>query len=246
MVGRAVGMLALWLVAAPVSAQTLGPVALQPGETLLEVQSQGEARVLPDTARLSIGVVSTGADVKAATDANAVQMQRVLSALRQAGVEDRFVLTQQINVQPRLARDGPQDYEGQPRITGFVARNSAAVTIVKLSATPAVVAAAFQAGANSVSGPDLTTDNDQLGVPEARAAALRKARAAADAYATNLSLRVGRLLRVSERGTYADTVSYAVSPSDIVVTGQRVATPIAAGQLRRRVNLWVDFALSPR
>lgn len=236
-------------VAAPAAAQ----LPLQPGETLLEVQAEGRTSFRPDAAFINIGVVSTGATAQEATDANARQMAAVIKAVRGAGVPERYVLTRQISVQPRFDRRGPQDYEGQPRISGYVANNGVAVTVTQLARASDVIGAAFGAGANSVDGPNLGTLDPERGVADARAAALANAKAEADTYAAGLGMRVARVIRVSERGNYARPVDY------VVVTGSRVgapppppppppaeAPPVAGGEMERTATVWIDFALVPR
>lgn len=232
--------------ALPASAQ----VALQPGETLLEVQTIGQVSVAPDIAYLNIGVVSTGVTAKEATDANAAQMTRVIAAIRAAGVEARHIRSQQINVQPRFARAGQNDYQGQAQITGYVANNSVAVSVTKLDQASVVVTGAFGAGANSVNGPNLGLIDDSKAVAEARKDALASARAEAETYASGLNMRVARVLRVSERGRSTDNgadngIRYRVEPTAHVMGGQ-IGTPISAGEVRQRVSLWIDFALAPK
>lgn len=225
--------------AAPAVAQT----TLLPGETLLQIQAVGEASAQPDQATMSIGVISTGATARAATDANAAQMTAVVAALRSSGVEPRFIRTQQINVQPRFARSSPTDYEGQARITGYVARNSVGVTINRLAIAPDVIAAAFAAGANSVNGPNLALRDDTAAVAAARRDAIAKARAEAEAYADGLGLKLGRVIRVSERGNAASPELYGSGMSYNVSSP---APPLASGEIRQRATVWIDYALMPK
>lgn len=238
------------LAAVPAAAQGIAPTMLQPGETLLEVQAEGEVRLRPDTAGVSLGVTSTGTTAREATDANARQMAAVIAAVKKAGVGDRFIRTQQINLQPRFARADPNDWQGQPRITGYVATNTVVATITKLDTVPTVMAAAFDAGANTANSFPAGTDDPLKGIAEARADAIRNATKEAEDYARSLGLRVARVLRVSERGFQ--------TRQEIVVTGSRAyasappppppppapPTPYEAGELRRSVNVWVDFALA--
>ncbi len=223
-------------------------VQLQPGETLLEVQAEGTATYLPDAAFVTAGVVSTGVSAKEATDGNATTMTAVIAALKQAGVAERYIRTQQINVEPRFARNNPQDYQEQPRITGYVARNSVAVTVTKLATASQVIAAAFAAGANSVNGPNLGNIDPQAGMADARTTAITNARAEANDYAKGLGLRVSRVLRVSERGNNARPVDF------VVVTGSRQSAgappppapppPVAGGEIKRTITVYVDYAVT--
>jgi uncharacterized protein YggE len=231
----------------PASAQVA--LELKPGETLLEVQAVGQASVAPDVAYLNIGVVSTGLTAKEATDANAAQMTRVIAAIRAAGIEPRHIRSQQINVQPRFARAGQNDYLGQAQISGYVANNNVAVTVTKLDQASAVVSAAFGAGANSVNGPNLGLIDNGKAVAEARKDALATARAEAESYASGLGMRIARVLRVSERGRAADNgadngIRYRVEPGPVM--GGTLETPISPGEVRQRVMLWIDYALAPQ
>lgn len=235
-------MLMLAMQAAPVPA----PV-LEAGETLLEVQAEGRSKFLPDTAFINAGVVSTGTTAREATDANARDMAAVIAAIRKAGVGERFIRTQQISVQPRFARQNPNDYEGQPQITGYIARNSVAVTVNKLAIAPDVIAAAFASGANSVSGPDLGNGDITAGQAQARDDAIARARAEAEQYAQSLGMRVARVIRVSERGNRAQPVSYvmrASAPSAAPPPPPPPPPPVAGGEIERTVTVWVDFALT--
>ena len=241
-----IAVTALALIAAPPLAAQQGTTRLEPNETLLQVQAEGQSTVCPDAAFLNVGVVSTGTTAREATDGNARQMAGVIAALKKAGVDERYIRTQQLNVQPRFARQNGS-YEETPQITGYVARNSVAVTVVKLGIAPDVIAAAFGAGANSVDGPNLGSEDTSAGMAQARDDALTNARAEADAYAAGLGMRVARVLRVSEQRGGIAPVQY------VTVTGSRVSSPsappppppppIAGGELKRSVTIYIDYAL---
>ncbi len=87
-------MLTMLALPAATSAQTAPITTLQPGETLLEVQAEGQAKFRPDAAFVSVGVVSTGTTACEATDANATQMAAVIAAVKKAGVDGRYIRTQ--------------------------------------------------------------------------------------------------------------------------------------------------------
>ena len=243
------------LVLAGTAASAQQPTALlQAGETLLQVQASGEARVSPDAAFVTMAVVTTGVTAKAATDANATTMQAVLAAVRNAGVSDRYLRTEQISVQPSFAQRANGYGEDRSRIVGYEARNSVAVTITKLGTAPEVISAVFAAGANSVDGPNLGTLNTQAGQGDARAAALANAKAEAEDYARGLGMKVARVLRVSE--TRSSTEPERFVTYDVVVTGSRAGAPpppppapppppIAGGELKRSATVYIDYALVP-
>src|SRR5690606_6837454 len=94
--------------------------AQQADGTLLSVTAQAEASRVPDVATLSAGVVTQSADADTAMRDNAAQMDKVMAAIRKAGIAERDIQTSGINVHPqyRYAENQP------PAITGYQASNT--------------------------------------------------------------------------------------------------------------------------
>ena len=243
--GRHIALVGALLLAGPALATE--PL-LNTGETLLEVQATGEASAVPSLGQMSIGVVSTGTTAREATSANAVAMAKVIAAVRTAGVEARFIRTEQINVQPRFARSGSNTYEEQAQITGYVARNTLGVRLTRLAIAPDVITAAFGAGANTANGPTLGVADDTAILASARHDALARARVQAETYADGLGMKIGRILRVSERG-HATGSNIGISSfqrSDDIGRIPDIGTPVAPGTIYQTVSLWIDYALVPK
>src|SRR6187549_1587896 len=87
--------------------------------TLVKVSATGEVRRAPDVAQVGVGVVTTAADAKAAMAANATQMDRVVKAVRAAGVADKDIQTTGVSLQPQYVYRENQS----PTITGYQANN---------------------------------------------------------------------------------------------------------------------------
>ena len=126
-------MLAAALIPAAASAQQIaGPApVMEPGSTLLTVAAEGRVTRAPNLAVFTAGVASTGATAGAALAANAADMNRVIAALKRAGIADRDIQTSQINLNPVYAEsrrlpNGTVD-QGPPRITGYQANNTVTV-----------------------------------------------------------------------------------------------------------------------
>lgn len=111
----------------------------------------------------------------------------------------------------------------------------------------AVVAAANEAGANQVYGPNFTLSDPDAPIRAARARALAEAKRQAASYAAALGLRVERVVRVSETGAPSDPIysrdSTAYAPlAEVAVVGP----PVRAGVERSAVTTHVDFVLGPK
>ena len=235
--------------AQPAAAQASLIPAIEAGHTLLTVTADGSSTRTPDMAAYSAGVTTQGTTASEALSANSTQMNRVIAALKQAGIADRDIQTSNLNLnpvysQPKRLPDG-SDVEGPQRIVGYQANNTVSVRQRKLDEMGKVIDALVQAGANQVNGPDFTLAEPAAARDEARVKALKDARARADLYAKAAGLRVVRILSISESGGYA--------PQPIMVTAMRkgamdfaaAPAPVAAGELEMNVNVTAQFELAP-
>ena len=68
--------------------------------TRLDINAVGEVTRVPDVAVISAGVVSRATTASAALQDAAARMDRVLSALKRAGVGDRDIQTSNVSLKP--------------------------------------------------------------------------------------------------------------------------------------------------
>jgi hypothetical protein len=122
-----------------------------------------------------------------------------------------------------------------------VARNQLELQLRDLTKAPDIIDSLFAAGANEVRGPRFGFSNPAPLLREARKDAVRAAMEEASTYAEALGMRVGRVLRVSERGGFERE-----DGDTIVVTGSRIArTPVEPGEIESRTTVWIDYAMVP-
>lgn len=240
-------LLAASLAPAAASAQQVsGPAPVMAGaSTLLIVNAEGQVTRAPDLAVFNAGVASTGATAGAALSANTADMNRVIAALKRAGIADRDIQTSNINLnpvyaEPRRLPDGSVE-QGPPRITGYQATNTVTVKQRNLAEFGKVIDTLVAAGANQVNGPSFQVDNNDAAIDEARIEAIRKARARADLYARAAGLKVVRILTISESGGYAPPVPVY----RMAMPQAAEATPVAPGEVTLNVNVSVQFELAP-
>jgi hypothetical protein len=220
-------------------------IGLAPGEALMKVEARGERLVRPDVMGIGAGVVTTGRSAKEALAANAALANRLLAAVRSAGVEPRDVQTSELSVTPQFERErgaANDDEDGVRRIIGYVARNRIDLRLRNLGRAPEIVNALFEAGANEVRGPTFDIQDPEPAIRAARFAAVARARAEADTYAEALGMKVSRVLRVSERQSFESEES-----GNIIVTGSRIPnSPVEPGEIPVSVQVWIDYAMVPR
>lgn len=175
------------------AAQNAG-YAVSADGTVLSVSAQADAKRVPDVASISAGVVTQAVDANAAMRANAVQMDKVMAAIKAAGIAERDIQTSGINVNPeyRYAENQP------PTITGYQASNTVSLKVRDVGKLGKVLDALVASGANQINGPAFEIDEPEAVHDEARRAALEKAQRRAQMYAKTLGLRVRRIVSISE------------------------------------------------
>jgi uncharacterized protein len=212
------------------------PRGVDHDEVLLRVSATGDAETRPDLATFSAGVSSLGASSQAATQANNIKMNKVMAAVEALGVKRDDTQTQSLSVN-RI------DY-GRNR-GQYEATNSVSVKIRKIDSAGEVIAAATGAGANILSGPQLTVDDREAASLSAYAAAYKAARARADAYAKAAGLKVARVLSITDGSAMGAPMPYAMDAMAVqTVSPEQAAPPIRAGLNTSTAQVRVDFALS--
>jgi uncharacterized protein YggE len=169
---------------------------MQADSTLLSVSASADAKRVPDVATISAGVVTKAADANAAMRANAAQMDKVMVAIRNAGIGERDVQTSGISLNPQYKYGD----NVAPKITGYEASNTVNIKVRDLSKLGKVLDTLVEQGANQVNGPSFEVDKPDEAYDEARVGALKKAQARATTYADALGLKVRRIVSISEGG----------------------------------------------
>jgi len=205
--------------------------------TRLEVSATGEATRVPDLAIVSAGVVTRQTTATAAIQENAARMERVLSALKRAGIEERDVQTSSINLNPEYRY---QDNRA-PQLVGYTASNQVSIRFHDIRNTGKILDALVAEGANQINGPTLTIDKPGAALDEARLKALANGRARADVYARALGRRVARIVSISESG--GSNPVPPPMPMMMEARAQNADSKILPGEQKLQVALSVVFDL---
>ncbi|MBS0284744.1 MAG: SIMPL domain-containing protein, partial [Proteobacteria bacterium] len=160
-----------------------------PEGTTLDVTATGKVTRTPDIATIRAGVVTQSATAGAALSENATRMARVIQALKAAGIAERDIATSNVGLSPQYRY---QQNEA-PVITGYQASNTVSVKFRDIGRSGAALDALVKAGANQIDGPSMSIDKPESAFDEARAEAVRIARARAELYAKATGLRVVRI-----------------------------------------------------
>lgn len=197
----------------------------------LTVTGLGSVRTVPDRASFSFGVETQAATARAALTQNAAEAKKLLDALRAAGIAAADLQTSQVSLNPRTDERGTG-------IVGYSAITTVTATLRDLSRAGAVVDAAVDAGANTVSGPSLTRGDTDAQYRQALRLAYADARTKAEALAAAAGKTLGAVTAIVEGSS--GSVPYAVAKDAAAST----AVEIAPGTQSVDAVVTVTFALS--
>jgi len=195
------------------------------GEDTVTASGVGTATAVPNEAQMSFGVESRAATAKAAVAANADAMRKVINALRQARA--REIATQWVSVFPVSRDDGGVD--------GYTASNSVSA-MSDVGDAASLIDAAVEAGANSISGPGLSSSNSEELYRQALAKAVSEARERAQVLAKAAGRSLGEITSIVE-GSAATPLPYAERAA------LDASVPIVPGEQETTATVSVTFSL---
>ncbi|MFT3976943.1 MAG: SIMPL domain-containing protein [Sphingomonas bacterium] len=206
--------------------------------TILNLSATGRVTRTPDIATIRAGVVTQAPTAAAALSDNAARMARVIQSLKAAGIAERDIATSDVGLSPQYRH---QQNEA-PVITGYQANNTVSVKFRDIAKSGAALDALVKAGANQIDGPSMSIDKPEEALDEARAEAVRIARARAELYARSAGLRVVRILSIDENGDSGG------SPRPIMFARMAAPAPVAdtqvmPGEIDLSVSVAVRFLL---
>jgi len=205
--------------------------------TRLDINATGEVTRVPDVAVISAGVVSRSPTASAALQDSANRMDRVLAALKRAGVADRDVQTSNVNLNAEYRYPENQS----PQLVGYTATNSVTIRFRDIRNSGKILDALVSEGSNQISGPSLVVDKPEAALDEARAKAIAIGRARADLYARSLGMRVVRVVAINESGGYY--APPAPPPPPMMARAEMASTRIEPGEQKLQVNVGMTFEL---
>lgn len=217
-----------------------GPEAgLQPLDTVT-VGGQGMVKAGPDEAVLTVMVENDAPDAAQALATNSEQMTKVLARLKAEGLDDSAVQTANVAVYPNRRYD---PNTGQETLEGYRASNSIRVTLTDLTKVGGIFAAATEAGANNVMGPEWRLNDDTAAVSQALDEAFSKARAKAEALAAAAGLKLGDLVLMQESGSTTPPVLYDQRAEAYAAADSLKAVPINPLDLEINASVTLTYKL---
>jgi uncharacterized protein YggE len=239
---RTFGAGALGALTVAVSALTVrgGPASAAPVSTsdpathTISVSATGKVTIVPDVARVNLGVTITKPTVKAARSAAASVMTNIIAAVKAQGIADADIQTVGLNLYPQYANGS------STRIAGYSISNQIQITIRDLDKAGDVVDTATAKGATEVNGISFELADPAKAMNDARASAVAAAQASAQAMATAGHVTLGSVVSISDTNP-ATPIYYGAAR--LAPVGS-VPTPVQVGTQDVSVLLTVVFEIA--
>lgn len=172
-------------------------------EASVRVRGEGVVEVIPDAARISVGIFASRANLKKARQEAASSATGIVAAIKALGIPSRDMQTSRFSIYPRTDRDA----KGKETMLGYDVRNTVTITVRDLDQLPVVLDAAVEASANQVTGPVFFIQHPEEAEGEARRLAMASARRRAEVLAREAGATLGRVRSIADyesgsRGTF--------------------------------------------
>jgi hypothetical protein len=199
------------------------------GSPSITVNGNGAVTAVPDRAGFSFGVSTSGDTATKALAESSAAVSQVIAALKKAGIAEADIQTEQVSLSQRT------DDNGNP-VKGYTAENAVDVTVRDLSKAGTVIDAAVAAGANQVSGPELSRSDQDVLYRQALQNAMTDARAKAETLASSGNVTLGQVLDIVEGS--------APAPVPMTAKAGAETTPVQPGTQEIDGSVTVTYAVS--
>ncbi len=224
----------------------LKPWQAKPQE-IISVSAEGKADATPNIAKITATIESKNPNLDKARAENEQKVAAVVAKLKQIGIEEKDIKTQNISAGPGFEiQDMPaqdiQIYPPPKRPNTNTFSTSLEITIRNFQLTDQILTTLTQNGLTNLYGPQLTISDDKLeeAKTKARENAVENARGKAKVLAKASDRSVGKAVKITEAEDFGYPIPLmAQSSADLI----EKSSQIQPGQNEVTINLSIDFEL---
>jgi len=236
----ALALMALGAAALPIAAVAQTSVTIAETAPVVTLNVSESVEAAPDVATIGTGVQTKAQTAAQAMKDNAVKMDGLIIALAKAGIAKADIQTSGINLNAQYDYSNRDGQPSGPRFLGYEASNQLSVKVRDVKKVGALLDTLVQAGATNINGPSFSIEDQSPLQAQARATALKTAKAQADFYAQAAGYRSARLVSISESSSGGN------APMPMMAArfkADAAPTPVEPGQVSASISLTVQYAL---
>jgi uncharacterized protein YggE len=207
-------------------------------QNLITVSAQGEVEAEPDIAVVAVGVTTTELHAVDAYNKNNKTMEKVIEALKGAGIDKKDIATTRFSLDPQY------DYSGgrERRLTGYQMSHTVSVKVRKMNTVGALVSKVADAGANDIGGINFNIDDPTKLETIARERAVTAAHTKALELAKAAGVKLGKVVAIAEGVGYQSVTNRSMRPVPDALSVSAPA-PIEAGTLKIQISVTIQYEI---
>jgi len=215
----------------------LSIISQQKGEPLI-VMGEGKVSVVPDIAKVTLGIQENGVSLKTVQDSVNKKSKLLTDSLKKLGIGEKDIKTVSYNVYPEYDYNTPNS-----KITGYRVSTSYEVTIKDFDKVNEVLVQATTAGANTQSGINFEVNDETKNkkLQEAREEAVNKAKQKAEGLAKAAGISLGKIINISE--SQGNEIRPMYATKDAAVGNEQVPANIQPGETEILVTISLSYEI---
>lgn len=175
------------------------------GDLTISVSGEGEVMAVPDIGQFYFTVRSEAEDADTTQSDNAERVNEIIDYLKDEGIEEKDIKTQNYNLNPRYSYEWECDTNsycppGERVLTGFEVSQTVSVKVRDIDEASGLLSGVGSRGATDISNLQFTVDDEDSLLTEARSDAIQDAKAKAETLAQELGKNLHRVVGFYEEG----------------------------------------------
>lgn len=217
-------------------------------QSTITVDGTGEVVTKPDIATFTFSVMEEAKTVAEAQKKSSERMNRALALLKDGGVEEKDIKTSGYNINPKYEYQNCPPFTAcpvrDPQVIGYQVTQSVEVKVRDIEKAGDILSSVGSVGVQNISGLIFSVDDDEKYKAEAREKAIEAARAKAKALASDLDVRLVRVISFSESGypmPYAYGLGGVAYDKAVAPQAANVSVPSGENKITSQVNITYEI-----
>ena len=200
----------------------------------ISMTGHGTVSVAPDRVEISLGVESRAKTAKEALELNTQNMNRVIATLKEGGIEEKYIQTNNFSVRPNYVHSK----NSPPKIRGYSVDNTVRIHVKKIDKLGDLLDRVVTAGSNQIHGIRFLVSNEDELKDKARTLAVKAAQRKAALYAKAAGVELGDVVSLVE-----GVQSGRPQPMARTMMEQSQSVPIAGGEQELSVQVTITWEI---
>ncbi|GIW66955.1 MAG: SIMPL domain-containing protein [Candidatus Parcubacteria bacterium] len=213
-------------------------VKINQPQRILVIIGEGKETVVPNVAKINIGVITEGDSLESLPEENLSKMNKIINFLKEQEIDDKDIKTENYSITPKY------DYSISPsRIIGYTINQNLSVKVRDLNKIGNILNGVVQQGANNVYGPYFTVDEPEVYLAKAREKAILNAKQKAEIIAKTAGLKLGKIININEYSIPQTIYSYSNGFGGFVDSELEKVPQIKPGSQEIETKITITFEI---